>query len=41
MGFARGADVAAVEQEPMMGVGDVGLGDVLHQLQLYLQRRVG
>ena len=34
------ADVTTMQQEPVMGTGNVLYGDVLHELTLYLQLRV-
>ena len=36
MGLPGGTDIAAMQQQPVVGIGNIGLRDMLHQGHLYL-----
>ena len=40
MGLARSADITPMQQQPVMSIGNICLGDMFRQSQLNLIRRV-
>lgn len=41
VGFSSGADIASVQQQPMVGIGDIRFRDMLYQFLFHLIGRVG
>ena len=41
LGFLRGADIAAMEQQPVVGPRQVGGGDMSQQCLFHLEGRIG